>query len=92
MSRAVHHSPLAFTSEGRVILNLAMFDVPRTLEALVHVAARERGEVFIGIVLSPAQVRLVQEHLGHAQREVSAWIVGARQRGRRKRQKMRRSR
>ncbi len=63
-----------------MLLNVAMFDGPRRLDALLEIAAHERGEVFIGIVLSPAEVHVVQEHLGHARREISAWVVGRRQR------------
>ena len=82
MSRKAHRAALAITSEGEVLVNLAMFDVAKELDVLLAAARRQEGEVFIGVVLSPAEITFVLTELHHAFRDASSWVVGGRQRKR----------
>ncbi len=78
VSRRINIDPLAVTSAGTVLVNVAHFDGPRRVDALVARAIRELGRMFVGVELSRAEVRLLYEHLGHGQREATARLVGLR--------------
>ena len=80
MSRRAHRAPLAVTSDGVVLLNVAMFDVAKKLDVLLAAARRRGGDVFIGVVLSPSEITFVLAELHHAYRDASSWVVGGRQR------------
>ncbi len=56
MSRTIHRAPLALTTDGTVLVNVAGFDTPKRIETLVKLAVAQRGAVFIGIALTPAEV------------------------------------
>ena len=84
MSRRIHRAPFALASDGSILLNVAMFDTPRLLAALLETAQRERGAVFIGLALTPAEDAAARETLWHAHREAAAVIVGPRETRRRK--------
>jgi hypothetical protein len=79
---------MAVTSDGDVLLNLAMFDIPKTVEAPVAAGVHEPGQLFVAVVVPRTEVSRVRAHLHHAQREVAAWIVGARQRRRRRKKQV----
>jgi hypothetical protein len=83
MSRTIDRAPFALTSEGNLLLNLAMFDAKK-LEALFELAERERGAVFVGVVLGRAERRFLDERTGDAAHDAAAWIVGARLRRRKR--------
>ncbi|MCL4750434.1 MAG: hypothetical protein KJ015_09750 [Myxococcales bacterium] len=78
MSRRINIDPLAVTSAGTVLVNVAHFDGPRRGDAMVARVAHEPGRVFVGLELSRTEVRLLLEHIGHGQREVAARLVGLR--------------
>jgi len=80
MSRRAHHAPFAVTSGGEVLVNVAMFDVKKELAVLLAAARRHDGEVFIGVVLSPAETAFVLSELHHTSRDASSRLVGRRQR------------
>ena len=82
MSRKVNRAPLALSSEGEVLLNVAMSDVPKQLEALLAFAQQTRGEVFIGVALGINDREFVRDELRHALRDATARVVGPRQRKR----------
>lgn len=49
------------TSNGEVLLNIARF-APKRIEEVARMALRQRGAIFIGVVLSPAELkRLLDE-------------------------------
>lgn len=52
VSRRMNDDPLAVTSSGTVLINIAHFDGPAQVEAVLARAARERGRVFVGVELS----------------------------------------
>lgn len=51
MSRGVHVAPLALTSDGDVLLIVAMFDAPKDLASLVRFAKTQSEKLFIGVAL-----------------------------------------
>ena len=81
MSRVVDRALLAVTSEGEVLLNVARFDVPKKIEDIVRTALRQRGAVFIGVALSPAEVRRLLDEAAMVLPNVTGPLVGRRQRG-----------
>lgn len=66
--------PFAVTIDGRVLMNAMALDD-------VDVAELVRGgDVFIGVVLTPAEVRRLGEQFADAASEVAAAISGRRKR------------
>jgi hypothetical protein len=84
MSR-VHHAPLALASDGTVLVNIAHFDGPHSTAALLALALKQPGPVFIGVVLSQEELEGALLRLSHGHAEAAAYVVGARQRRRRAR-------
>jgi hydrogenase maturation factor len=82
VSRKINVTPLALSSEGELLLNVAMSDAPRRLDALLAFAERTDGEVFIGVVLGGRELAFVTGELGHAVRDATARVVGQKQRKR----------
>ena len=80
MSRRVHLAPLALASDGDVLLNVAMFDAPKDLAALLRLAETQSMKVFIGVALSASELDFIISELRHAYRDGAAWLVGGRQR------------
>jgi hypothetical protein len=83
MSRTIDRAPFALTSEGNLLLNLAMFDVKK-LEALFELAERERGAVFVGVILGRAERDFLGQRIHDAAHDAAARIVGARLRRRKR--------
>jgi hypothetical protein len=81
MSRLIDRAPLAVTSEGVVLLNAAIFDVPKRIDAIVRVALRQRGAVFIGVALSRREVERLLDETALILPNVTGPLVGRRQRG-----------
>jgi hypothetical protein len=79
VSRRVHLAPLAIACDGAILVNVAMFDSPRGLAELFETAQRERGAVFIGLLLGPKEAAAARETLRHAHREAAAVVVGRRE-------------
>lgn len=84
MSRRIHLAPVALTSDGSVIVNVAGFDVTRNPEALVELAKNERGRLFIGVELGREEVEGLLRHSQDGLVEGSARIIGGRQKRRRR--------
>jgi hypothetical protein len=80
MSRTVDRAPLAVTSDGTVLLNVARFDVPRRIEDIVRVAMSQSGAVFIGVALSAAETRRLRDELAMLVPNATGPLVGRRQR------------
>ena len=81
MSRVIDRAQLAVTSDGDVLLNVARFDVPKKVEEVVRMALRQRGAVFIGVALSPTEVRRLLDEAAMLQPNATGPMVGRRQRG-----------
>jgi hypothetical protein len=80
VSRVIDRAQLAVTSDGDLLLNVARFDMPKRIEEIVRMALRQRGAVFIGVVLSPAEVKQLLAEAAMVLPNVTAPMVGRRQR------------
>ena len=87
MSRRAHRAPLAVTSDGAVLVNVAMFDVAKKLDVLLAAARRQDGDVFIGVVMPPSEITFALAELHHAYRDASSRVVGRRRRKKNKKRK-----
>jgi hypothetical protein len=81
VSRVIERAPIAVTSDGDVLLNVARFDVPKRIEETVKMAVRQRGALFVGVVLSAAEVRRLLDETAMILPNVTGPMVGRRQRG-----------
>ena len=81
MSRVIDRAQLAVTSDGAVLLNVARFDMPKKVEEIVRMALRQRGAIFIGVALSPAEVKRLLDEAAMLLPNVTAPMAGRRQRG-----------
>lgn len=84
MSRRVCRAPVALTSDGMLLINLAVFDVPKRLDVLLAAALRERGEVFIGVPARTEEVAFIVEKAFEATYEAAAISAGRRRKRRRR--------
>lgn len=87
MSRTVHRAPLALATDGTFLLNLATFDLPKRLDALLELALEERGAVFIGIALARSEVERLRALVDDASLQAAFFAAGTRQRQRRERRR-----
>lgn len=84
MSRRVHLAPLALTSDGDVLLNVATIASATDFETVVRAAESEHRAVFVGVMLSPREAEFAIARLDNAADETAARIVGGRRRGRKR--------
>jgi hypothetical protein len=80
MSRRLHRAPFALASDGTVLVNMTEFDGPRSLAALLNKATEQKGRVFVGVQLTPAEIRWVLARLDEGCQEAAAYVAGGRQR------------
>jgi hypothetical protein len=76
-------APLALTSAGEVLINVAASAGPLDPQKLVERAVAEGGQVFVGVVLAPREVASALRALDDATAEMASWIFGGRHRRRR---------
>jgi hypothetical protein len=81
VSRVINRAPLAVTSDGDVLLNIARFDEPKKIEEIVRMAVRQRGAIFIGIALSRREVKRLLDDAAMVLPNLTATLEGKRQRG-----------
>jgi hypothetical protein len=74
------------------VLNVAMFDDAKKLDPLLQIAERERGAVFIGVVVGRKERVFLDRRTHDASHDAAAWVIGARLRRRKRaaRRKLRR--
>ena len=86
MSQKLNRAPLAITFDGEVVLNVFQFDVTKkTIDRLVAHAKKERGAVFIGVVVSSTEAAKMRRELDDTALQASFGVVAERQaRARRK--------
>lgn len=83
MSRAdrkVHPDAVAITCGGDVLVNAGYFDDLTTLEEVLDMAKKEKGQVFIGFVTTRDNLQLIFDRVHDACKEGVALVVGRRQR------------
>ena len=79
MSRKLHQAPVAVTTEGALVVNVAAFG-PTNIESLIARALDDDAELFIGIVIDESERGLLLERLDNAAAEAVAKIYGKRSR------------
>lgn len=86
MSRRLVRAPLAVTTYGDVLLNVAQFDITgKTVDRLAVYAKNERGAVFVGVVVSSREAAKMRRELDDTALQASFGVVAERQaRARRK--------
>jgi hypothetical protein len=79
VSRRVHWADVAVSSDGTVLLNVAHFDDAVGLERMLKMAMGQRGEVFIGVALSPKEKGTLLRSVELVLPNATGPIVGRRQ-------------
>ncbi len=78
MSRRIHRAELAVTTSGAVLLNMAAIDGTLDLAELLKLAVSQRGEVFVGVVLAPSEIKSLVRNVALVLPNVTMPLVGAR--------------
>ncbi len=79
MSRRIHKAPVAVTTEGALVVNVAGFG-PTNIEGLITRALDDDAELFIGIVVEEKEQDLMMKRLDNAAAEAVAKLYGKRAR------------
>ncbi|PKN45647.1 MAG: hypothetical protein CVU63_08610 [Deltaproteobacteria bacterium HGW-Deltaproteobacteria-20] len=79
MSRLIDDVPFALGADGKVYVNVALFDEVETPEEILERALDEPGDVFIGVELDEQDMNLVSPRVASACREAAAYVIGRRQ-------------
>ncbi len=82
MSRRINKAELALTTSGKILLNVAPLDEDLDSAALLKLAMAQRGDLFIGVVLSPAEVEGLIKDVELVLPNVTMPLVGRRLRQR----------
>ena len=72
----VLQTPIAVTSDGKILVNVALTDGPQDPKKLLERALAERGRVFIGVAVTPNETALVLKSVDDSTAEVIAWVWG----------------
>ena len=78
MSRRIHRAELAVTTSGAVLLNLVTIDGTLDLAELLALAVAQRGEVFVGVVLGPSEIKSLVRNVALVLPNVTMPLVGDR--------------
>ena len=79
MSSKIHRAPLALARDGTVLLNVAMFDVPKTIDKIFELALRERGAIFVAIAVNARELERLRDEIDDTISQAAFGVVGARQ-------------
>lgn len=79
MTRRLNPDPLAVTSSGAVLVNVAHFDGPRRPERMLALACSQPGRLFVGVEVSHSELREVSERVEDSHIEAAAFVAGKRQ-------------
>jgi len=79
VSRLIDDVPFALGADGKVYVNVALFDEVETPGEIFERALDEPGAVFIGVELDEQDWDIVSPRIASACREASAFVVGRRQ-------------
>ena len=90
MSRAIQQAAFAIASDGTLLMNVAHVDRRFTPGQLLQWALGQRGKVFLGVQMSPAEAKRVIVWCNDIHTESIAYVVGARERRSRRRKRARR--
>ena len=80
MKGRIHRAPLALTSDGTVVANVAHVDADFNEAEDAHAVlerALERGrDVFISVALAPEEIAFVQKRVDDSGADALAWLIG----------------
>jgi len=76
MKGRIHRAPLALTSDGTVVANLAHFDTLEDAQAALRQALELGRQVFISVALTPEEVAFVRKRIDDSGAETLAWLLG----------------
>lgn len=77
MKSHIHRAPVAITSDGMFIGNVAFLDASDDPHALLEQALESKGRrVFIGVVLKAEEVPLLRKKLDDSAADALAWLWG----------------
>jgi hypothetical protein len=76
MKSRIHRSPLAVTSDGTVVANLAHFDNLKDVHTAVRRALRLGRLVFISVALTPEEVAFILKRIDDSGADALAWLLG----------------
>jgi hypothetical protein len=80
--RRIHRAPLALTSDGTVVANLAHFDDLKDAYAALERALQLGRLVFISVALTPEEVAFVLKRIDDSGADALAWLLGKKKRAR----------
>jgi hypothetical protein len=80
MSRTIHQAAFAVASNGTLLMNVAHVDRRFTPSQLLQWALVQPGKVFVGVQMSPAEVKKVATWSRDVHDEAVAYVVGPRER------------
>lgn len=72
----IHRAPLALTSDGTVVANLAHFDDLKDAYAALERALQLGRLVFISVALTPEEVAFVLKRIDDSGADALAWLLG----------------
>ena len=78
MSRRIHRADVAVTSQGSLVVNVAALVNAPYVDKLIARALDEEGELFIGIVVTEEEKKVLLERLDNAAAEALAMVIGKR--------------
>jgi hypothetical protein len=80
MKGRIHRAPLALTSDGTVVANVAHvdahFDEAEDAHAALERALDGGRDVFISVALSPEEIAFVQKRVDDSGADALAWLIG----------------
>lgn len=83
----VHQSPCAVCLDGSVFMNVAGYHGEQNPQKLLETAVADGGTLFIGVRLYAPEVRQLVRFIDEQAYEPAGFILGARNRRRRKRER-----
>lgn len=81
----IHESPAAFCLDGSIVINVGGYRGEKDPYKLLETALADGGTLFIGVRLYAPEVRQLVKFLDEMAFEPTGYILGARERRRRKR-------
>jgi len=78
VSRKINTAPVAVTTDGALVVNAAGFEASPNVSKLIARAMNGDAEIFIGVVVSGKERKLMMTRLDGAAAEAVAMVIGRR--------------
>jgi len=76
MKDQLHSSPLAVTSDGTVVANLAHFNDMEDLQEAIQRALQLGRLLFISVALTPEEADFIRKRIDDSGADALAWLLG----------------